>query len=48
MRSYRAYKWNDILEEKVPITMIGLKCIRREKELEKKQYDKINKKMPRR
>ena len=48
MRSYHAYKWNDVLEEEVPRTMIGLKLITREKEQERKSYEKINKKMPRR
>lgn len=48
MRHLRAYKWSDVLEEKVPITMIGLKLITRERELEKKQYEKANKKIPRR
>ena len=42
MRSLQAYKWNDILEEEVPITMIGLKLINREKEAEQKSYDKMN------
>ena len=48
MRHLRAYKWNDVLEELVPRTMIGLKCIRREKEAERKQYEKIDRKIPRR
>ena len=48
MRHLRAYKWSDVLEEDVPRTMIGLKCIKREREAEKKQYEKINKKISRR
>lgn len=48
MRNYHAYKWNDVLEEEVPRTMIGLKCITQEKEEERKQYDKINRKTPKR
>ncbi len=48
MRNYQAYKWEDILEEYVPRTMIGLKLITREKENEKKAYDNIDKRIPRR
>ena len=42
MRTLKAYKWNDILEEEVPRTMIGLKLINKEKEAEQKAYDKMN------
>lgn len=48
MRYLRAYKWNDILEEEVPRTMISLELIKRENEDKKKQYDKMNKKIPKR
>ena len=44
MRNLRSYKWNDVLEEEVPRTMIGLELIRKEKEAEQKAYDEVNKK----
>ncbi len=47
MRSLQAYKWDDILEEEVPKTMIGLKLIQKEKEAEQKSYDEMNKKAKR-
>ncbi len=48
MRHLRAYTWDKILEEKVPLTIISLKLIQREKETEKKEYDRLNRKIPRR
>ena len=47
MRHLHAYKWNDILEEEVPITLIGLEMIRKEKEAEQKAYDEVNRKAKR-
>ena len=40
MRHLRAYKWKDVLEEEVPITLIGLECIKREREAEKREIEK--------
>ncbi len=40
MRHLRAYKWKDVLEEEVPLTLIGLKHIKKEKENEKKELNK--------
>ncbi len=48
MRNLQAYKWDDVLEEEVPKTMIGLKLIRKEKEAEQKAYDEMNRKAKRR
>lgn len=47
MRSLQAYKWNDVLEEEVPITLIGLELIKREKEAKRKAYDEMNRKAKR-
>lgn len=40
MRYLRAYKWKDVLEEEVPITLIGLECIKREKEANEREMNK--------
>lgn len=42
MRYLRAYKWEDVLEEHVPRTMIGLELINKELENERKQYERAN------
>ena len=42
MRHLRAYKWNDVLEEEVPKTMIGLEMIKEEREAEQRAYDQMN------
>ncbi len=44
MRHLRAYKWKDVLEEEVPITLIGLECIKREKENEQREMNKAKRK----
>lgn len=46
MRNYQAYKWDDVLNEDVPKTMIGLELIKKEKDLEKAEYDKMNRSIP--
>ncbi len=38
-----SYKWDDVLEEEVPKTLIGLEMIKKEKEAEQKAYDQMNK-----
>ena len=48
MRNLQAYKWNDVLEEEVPKTLIGLEMIKKEKEAEQKAYDEVNRKAKRR
>ena len=47
MRTLPAYKWNDILSEEVPKTLIGLEMIKKEKEAEQKAYDEANRKIKR-
>ncbi len=44
MRHLRAYQWKDVLEEQVPITLIGLECIKREKEAEQREMNKAKRK----
>ncbi len=46
MRHLRAYKWNDVLEEEVPKTLIGLELIKKERELERKEMKKMDKNIP--
>ncbi len=47
MRNLKAYTWEDVLNEDVPRTIIGLELIKQEKEIEKKGYEKMNRKLPR-
>ena len=48
MRNLQAYKWNDVLEEEVPKTIIGLELIKKEREVKQKAYDEMNRKAKRR
>ncbi len=48
MRKLQAYKWSDVLEEEVPKTMIGIEFIRKEREIEQKNYDEMNRKVGKR
>ncbi len=44
MRYLKAYKWEDVLEERVPRTMIGLELISKEIDNENRQYQQMNRK----
>ena len=44
MRHLKAYKWEDVLEEDVPRTMIGLEMITKEKEAEQRAYHEMERK----
>lgn len=38
------YKWQDVLEEETPRTLIGLELLHNEKEMERKELEKAKRK----
>jgi len=44
MRNIPSYKWEDVLEEIVPRTWIGLEYLQKEKETEMKSFERNKRK----
>ena len=44
MRHLGGYTWEILLNEEVPRTLISIELLNREKEMERKEYEKANRK----